>query len=639
MKKRRAKHPKVIVSLIVLSITFLTFLYVKNITDDLSYSPITGFDVLDLNQTETNQTEQASNQTSNQTEEQATSVNNYLCPGTITSSLTLTSDLNETNSTSCIILNANSLTLDCNNHVISVGSPAIDIQSNNNIIKNCIIKTPNTALKASSNSNILKNFIITDTNSQNIAVNASNSNSNTFSNFTLSNTPSTGTSFYISNSNGNTIKDSFLDSPKSGIILEGSSENNIIDNVKIQNTESGIVFYNLQKTNNSIINSKVSGGTAVKNENSFNNYVIDSDISPATTNLAMLNTEGNVTLINSTYDPNKLSISGNNKALIYRPLLVNIVNSTNAPLNNVKININYNNKTEKSLTTDSSGRASTQLLSKTLSASTTSTPTYNVELTLSGVSNSTTMTADSYEKTFVFDIKYPKATEFAFSGTTDLTKAEDLKNVSEFTLYNLKVKIIWEKKVNTYNQDLDSAINFGEGVASINTTALDNTFNSSATINFYNITCTSDLVPVYYEGFSTSRDQLLNLSNPCNSTSSPSCTSVSCQNNRLSFAASHFSSFSYKTGSSETAGTGASSPESQALDAQEQQTTQQATQQIPQQAATETQQTNSTTSIEDEKDKKILYYILPVIFAILIAGIYFMKKKQEEEKPPELKIS
>ena len=635
MKKRRAKHPKVIVSLIVLSIAFLTFLYVKNLTNNLSYFPIVGFDVLDLNQTETNQT---SNQANNQTENNQTSnVNSYLCPGMITNSLTLTSDLNETNSTACIILNDNSLTLDCNNYIISAGSPAIAIQSSNNLIKNCIIKTPNTALEARSNSNIIKNFLITDTGNQNTAVNVSGS-SNTFANFTFSDSQSTA--FHVINSNSNIVKDSLMDNLKFGIILEGSSGNNMIDNVNIQNTENGVVFYNLQKTNNSIINSKINGNTALKNENSFNNYITDSDISSATTNLAMPSAERKITLINSTYDPNKLSITDNNKALVYKQLLISVVNSTNSPLNNVKININYNNKTEKSLITDSSGKSLTQLLSKTISASTTSTPTYNVELTLSGINNLTTMTADSYEKTFVFEIKYPKATEFAFSGTTDLTKAEDLKNVSEFTLYNLKVKIIWDRKVNAYNQDFDNSINFDEGIASINTTALDATFNSSATIHFYNVTCASDLVPVYYEGFSTSRNQLLNMSNPCNSTSSPSCTSVSCQNNRFSFAASHFSSFSYKTGNSETAGagTGANASESEAQPAQEQQTTQQATQQVQQQATPETQKQINITNVEGEKDRKILYYILPVIFAILIAGIYFMKKRQDE-KPPELKIS
>ena len=408
--------------------------------------------------------------------------------------------------------------------------------------------------------------------------------------------------------------------------MQGNSENNIIDDARIiNNKHSGIMFYNLAKSNNSIINSRITSNIAtsiaIENENALDNWVINSAINEVTKNIVTTN-NGNLSLLNVTIDTNKLNIADTNKIFLYKLANFKLINSSNSTLSNAKINVLHNNITEKTSWTDDNGKATLQVISKIFSTQTTI-PNYDIQAVKLGISKLMALDLNSDEQTIILDIKYPKKTEFAAPQTTDLNAVTDLKNVSEFTLSSFKVKIAWENTVNVHEQDFDNAIEFTDDLVSINVTALDPTFNSSATMTFMNnITC--PVVPVYIEAFTTNREQVISSGTICNATTDPNCTDIVCddKNKRLVFKTSHFTSFTYKQ------------PEA------------------AQQAAPAPETPVNITATEIEQQTKLLYYIVPVIMIIIAAaGLLLMKKKdnadfeekkdnnENKPKPPQLKIS
>ncbi|MBS3162075.1 hypothetical protein J4476_05270 [Candidatus Woesearchaeota archaeon] len=662
MKKRRANargkrphHAMLLTSFLVALILMLTFFYIGNnfnlgILSGSFSSSITGYAVAEDINTTTNETVTEMNETIiNET----INIDN-VCPGELLQNKVLNSDINDSGTyTTCFTLKSG-ITLDCNYHKISAGNIAVELQGDSAIVKNCIFTGLGNSLKLSSSNNLVKdNIILGGTDS----VILTGSNNNKFLNMTIQTT--TGNSISLTDSNSNSFTYITMNSVQNGLKITGNSNNNILADSSITEQKENAVMFNNLKGNNSIIKVKISSvqmnSVAVENDNSDDNYILNSDITSNAKNIVTKNT-GNVIIKNSVYDKNKFSLIDTNKVLLYETFRLNVLNSTQNPLQNIKIELYYNNKTQYSGSTDINGTLIVDLLSRRTGISE-SLLDYYVEFSKSGIKNTTIINANSLQNNLLLQLNYPKYSKFNNPATTNLYNSEDIKNVSGLILGNDNAEITWNNKVNVYNQDFDKAINFKNGLISFNASALDQTLNSSANILIRNATCPNTLIILYSENLYNTREELLTNGVVCNGTTDPSCISVNCQNNKLTFKTSHFSSFTYKTNEVNNTNTTDSSTAASADQAAEQpaantttapETTQQSAEQTPQQAAP-TPEANSTTTPENKTNTGTLFdYLIPLFILVLGIGVYFFLKKgdnpkegkkEEKEQPPKLKFS
>ncbi|MEK6955538.1 MAG: hypothetical protein AABW52_02675, partial [Nanoarchaeota archaeon] len=489
------------------------------------------------------------------------------------------------------------------------------------------------------------------------------SNQNKFANLTIQST--TGKAISITDSNKNIFSYSTLNSVENGLFFTGSSSNNVLADSIINENKNNAITYNNVKGNNSIIKVKISStqlnSVGVENDNSDDNYILNSDITNSVKNIVTKNT-GNVTIKTSVYDKTKFNLADSDKILLYEQFRLNVINTKQSALQNVKVEVYYNNKTEYTGVSDNNGTLLVELLAKKI-GSQEILHDYYVEFTKSGIKNTTTINANSLQNNLLLEINYPKYSEFNNSATTKLYDSENLKNVSGLILGNDNAEITWNNKVNVYNQDFDKAIDFKNGLILFNATALDQTLNSSANVLIRNVTCTNTLNIIYSENLYNTRDELLTNGVVCNGTTDPSCISINCQSNKLTFKTSHFSSFTYKT--NEINNTNSSADNSASASGEQTttesnnttttpETTQQAAEQTIQQAAP-TPEVNNTTTPENKTDTGSLFdYLIPLFIVVLGVGVYFFlkkgesivkvekkseEKKEEKEQPPKLKFS
>jgi len=134
----------------------------------------------------------------------------------------------------------------------------------------------------------------------------------------------------------------------------------------------------------------------------------------------------------------------------------------------------------------------------------------------------------------------PTITNFTSSETTNFS-AVDVTNVTSMTLAipnKGKIKFPSTHSINAENEDYDANIIIEDASISVNTSALDSTFNSSATLTFYSIDCNSPLV--YYSETETTRYNILTEDNQC---LAPRCTNIQCADNTLTVDVEHFSGY------------------------------------------------------------------------------------------------
>jgi hypothetical protein len=138
----------------------------------------------------------------------------------------------------------------------------------------------------------------------------------------------------------------------------------------------------------------------------------------------------------------------------------------------------------------------------------------------------------------------PNATEFNVTyGSTNLSAIPDLNNVTNLTLAAEKGKIQFpaDYGVDANNQDYDTNIEIGDSFISVNTSALNPTFNASANLTMNVPGCPAKIY--YGEGVYASSQDIIAEGNVCNASSDPSCTNVNCSNNTVTFTVSHFTGF------------------------------------------------------------------------------------------------
>lgn len=131
----------------------------------------------------------------------------------------------------------------------------------------------------------------------------------------------------------------------------------------------------------------------------------------------------------------------------------------------------------------------------------------------------------------------------SYNGTTNFSLISDFSNVTNLSLATQYGQIQFPEDygINTEYENYDVNVLIAQGFVSVNSSALNQTFNSTSTITLNNIVCPSNL----YYGSSTyeSRLDIVDLKNICNQSSIPSCTDMECSNDTISFTASGFSGY------------------------------------------------------------------------------------------------
>jgi hypothetical protein len=139
----------------------------------------------------------------------------------------------------------------------------------------------------------------------------------------------------------------------------------------------------------------------------------------------------------------------------------------------------------------------------------------------------------------------PDIAIFNLSACTNFSAVADLSNVTNLTLANPSGRLQFPAShaVNAGNENYSRNVALGAGMLAVNSSALSPSFNSSATITFYNVTCPAE---VYYApGFVASRSEILAFHLRCSASTSPACTNIVCSGSTLTFTVPHFSSYAY----------------------------------------------------------------------------------------------
>ncbi len=132
--------------------------------------------------------------------------------------------------------------------------------------------------------------------------------------------------------------------------------------------------------------------------------------------------------------------------------------------------------------------------------------------------------------------------------TTNFATVPDLSNVTNLTLEKVgkgKIKFPPAYSVNAVGQDYDSQIIMDNGIISVNSSALDQSFNSTAilTVDTTGVYAGSSTPMIYYyPGFATNRSAIVQSGTAC---SAPRCTGITWNStsNILTFNVTGFSSY------------------------------------------------------------------------------------------------
>ena len=137
----------------------------------------------------------------------------------------------------------------------------------------------------------------------------------------------------------------------------------------------------------------------------------------------------------------------------------------------------------------------------------------------------------------------PTYNNFTSTETTNFSEADDITNVTNVTLAVTgkgKIKFPESYGINAENQDFDSNIVIDDEFISVNTAALDSSFNSSATISIEGVTCPVDVI-TYKEGSFAAKDDILAGGSNC--ILDGVCSNVVCSAGTLTFDVAHFTGF------------------------------------------------------------------------------------------------
>jgi len=126
--------------------------------------------------------------------------------------------------------------------------------------------------------------------------------------------------------------------------------------------------------------------------------------------------------------------------------------------------------------------------------------------------------------------------------TTNFSDVADITNVTNLTLAVTnkgKIRFAEESFVNADGANFDANVVIEDSFIFVNTSALDSTFNNSATLTFENVDC--GFPYVYYSDSAGTSYDLLAEDNQC---LAPRCTNIQCSGTTLTVDVAHFSGYS-----------------------------------------------------------------------------------------------
>jgi len=164
---------------------------------------------------------------------------------------------------------------------------------------------------------------------------------------------------------------------------------------------------------------------------------------------------------------------------------------------------------------------------------------YYVSLTTSD----TLVTSTLNEITINYSLPiFPTTSNFTSEETTNFSTV-DITNVTSMTLAITgkgKIKFPVTRGINAENENYDTNIIIEDEFISVNTAALDSTFNSSATITLEGVSCPVATI-TYQEGTFTSKDDIIAGGNNCELDGV--CSNIQCIGTTLTFDVAHFTGF------------------------------------------------------------------------------------------------
>ncbi len=137
----------------------------------------------------------------------------------------------------------------------------------------------------------------------------------------------------------------------------------------------------------------------------------------------------------------------------------------------------------------------------------------------------------------------PTTSNFTSEETTNFSAVADITNVTNLTLAVTgkgKIKFPESTEINAEAQDYDTNIVIEDEFISVNTAALDESFNNSATITLEGVTCPVETI-TYQEGTFTSKDDIIAGGNNCELDGV--CSNIQCTGTTLTFDVAHFTGF------------------------------------------------------------------------------------------------
>ncbi len=137
----------------------------------------------------------------------------------------------------------------------------------------------------------------------------------------------------------------------------------------------------------------------------------------------------------------------------------------------------------------------------------------------------------------------PTYANFTSSETTNFSAVNDITNITSLTLAKTgkgKIKFPESTEINAEAQDYDTNIVIEDEFISVNTAALDESFNTSATISLEGVTCPVETI-TYQEGTFTTKDDIIAGGKNCELDGV--CSNILCSDSTLTFDVAHFTGF------------------------------------------------------------------------------------------------
>ena len=134
----------------------------------------------------------------------------------------------------------------------------------------------------------------------------------------------------------------------------------------------------------------------------------------------------------------------------------------------------------------------------------------------------------------------PTYSNFTGSETTDFSTS-DVANVTNLTLAVTgkgKINFPPTHSVNAYGEDYNTHVKIENSLIFVNSSALDNTFNNSATLTFEEVNCNAPYV--YYSDTASTRVTIIEENNLC---FPPRCANIQCTGSTLTIDVTHFSGY------------------------------------------------------------------------------------------------